>query len=297
MISTHSKFNLHPSGISRASIHLSMSKKIKKYKKNYKIPKNKNKKTKNHKTYKKSIKHKKTKMKKQRKPKKIQTKNKNHKKSKKNKTKKTDKNEIKYIKNIKKKTTKKKDKDTMPRMAFFLIIMIVHPEGSKHVDTVQNFIESELTSRSMEMKISAPYTRNFGTNTENVSMKSGWKIHTWNSSKHRNYALVEDWQERIKMLSRKLRNKQTRAYNGNRGARNNIHIAHWNLGNSKWENKTTEVEALLLEKGPDIIFVSEANLYASLPDHERQIGDYDLYLPRNHDGKAQLCKVSHVGQI
>ena len=39
------------------------------------------------------------------------------------------------------------------------------------------------------------------------------------------------------------------------------------------------IEALLLEKQPDLLFVSEANLMASLPMEERKIRGYDLHLP------------------
>ena len=67
--------------------------------------------------------------------------------------------------------------------------------------------------------------------------------------------------------------------NGNREIRNIIKITHWNMGSKKWEKKLTEVDALILEKSPDLLFLSEANLYKSLPENLRQVEGYSLHLP------------------
>ena len=67
--------------------------------------------------------------------------------------------------------------------------------------------------------------------------------------------------------------------NGNITIRNILKILHWNAGNALLQNKLTELEALILEKTPDILFVSEANLMATLPVDERQIVGYSLHLP------------------
>ena len=87
------------------------------------------------------------------------------------------------------------------------------------------------------------------------------------------------WKSRPLWLSNKMRNKKIKIKNGNRETRNIIKITHWNMGNKKWENKMTEVDALILEKTPDIIFLSEANLFQTLPEHLRQIEGYKLHLP------------------
>ena len=58
-----------------------------------------------------------------------------------------------------------------------------------------------------------------------------------------------------------------------------IKILHWNLGARAWENKLTEIEALLAEKKPDVAFISESNLWADLPSEDRMIPGHSLYLP------------------
>ena len=63
--------------------------------------------------------------------------------------------------------------------------------------------------------------------------------------------------------------------------RNIVHIAHWNAGNAKWEKKITELEALLQDKLPDVIFISEANLFATLPDYQRKVEGYSMHIPES----------------
>ena len=103
-------------------------------------------------------------------------------------------------------------------------------------------------------------------------------VGSWSNVYSNNDKLVK-WKARSLWLSNKLRNKQIKITNGNRENRNIIKITHWNMGNKKWENKMTEVDALILEKTPDIIFLSEANLFQTLPEHLRQIEGYKLHLP------------------
>ena len=61
--------------------------------------------------------------------------------------------------------------------------------------------------------------------------------------------------------------------------RNWVKIAHWNMGNKFWQNKRTEVEAVILEKTPDLLFISEANLMETVPEEKRFIEGYTMYLP------------------
>ena len=67
--------------------------------------------------------------------------------------------------------------------------------------------------------------------------------------------------------------------NGNRSRTSPIKVVHWNAGSSLWENKLLEIEILLLEKSPDLCFITEANLWESLPDWDRQLPGYYLIYP------------------
>ena len=84
-------------------------------------------------------------------------------------------------------------------------------------------------------------------------------------------------------ISNKLRNKSIKMKNGNRIDRNVVKMQHWNAGNKLWQNKKIIIEALILEKQPDLLFLSEANMMASLPTEERKIGGYDIHLPSTMD--------------
>ena len=91
------------------------------------------------------------------------------------------------------------------------------------------------------------------------------------------------WKNKHFWISSKLRNKIIKIKNGNRTDRNIVKIQHWNAGNSLWQNKKLTIEALITEKTPDLLFISEANLMSSLPDQDRQIHGYELYLPLTMD--------------
>ena len=99
------------------------------------------------------------------------------------------------------------------------------------------------------------------------------------------------WRRTIVYLSRKLRNSKVKAYNGNRQIRSTVKIAHWNAGNSNWENKRLEIEALVIEKTPDILFVSEANMWKNLPDHMMEINGYQLHFPQAMMLKHEYARI------
>ena len=83
-----------------------------------------------------------------------------------------------------------------------------------------------------------------------------------------------------------------KSYNGNIGnIRNIIQVDHWNAGNARWQAKRTEIEAALLMKKPDILFVSEANLYDTLPDNMRNIDGYNLYYPEKMMNKHKYVRI------
>ena len=102
------------------------------------------------------------------------------------------------------------------------------------------------------------------------------------------------------MISNKARNKRIKSYNGNRMIRNILKLAHWNMGNLKWEKKRLEIEALALDKSPDILLISEANLWKSLPEEERNIRGYNLYFPQAmmvKHGYARIALLAKEGLI
>ena len=102
---------------------------------------------------------------------------------------------------------------------------------------------------------------------------------------------LPSWLETLHSIASKLRNKRMKSYNGNRAIRNIIQIDHWNAGNAKWQNKITEIEAVLLAKKPDILFVSEANLYDTLPIYMRQITGYELHFPEKMMEKHKYVRL------
>ena len=93
------------------------------------------------------------------------------------------------------------------------------------------------------------------------------------------------------MTSNKVRNRYMRSYNGNRMIRNVVKLAHWNVGNARWEKKTLEIEALVLEKSPDILFISEANMWQSLPEDQRNIPGYQLHYPQAMMAKHGYARI------
>ena len=93
----------------------------------------------------------------------------------------------------------------------------------------------------------------------------------------------------IILLSNKDRNARIKSYNGNR--MNLINIAHWNAGNSKWETKRIEIEALVLQKQPDLLFVSEANLWDNLDSSQIDIPGYNLHYPRAMMSKHNYARI------
>ena len=98
-------------------------------------------------------------------------------------------------------------------------------------------------------------------------------------------------------ISSKLRKRNVTAKNGNCQIKNVIKISHWNAGNQLWQNKRLEIEALILDNTPDLLFITEANLMASVPNCDRYIEGYTLYLPETvakHD-YAQIVLLAKEG--
>ena len=76
----------------------------------------------------------------------------------------------------------------------------------------------------------------------------------------------------------KIRNKQVKTINGNRN--NAINILHWNMGPMFWKRKTDNIQLLVDEKSPDVLLISESNLFLDDLDHEIKIEDYDIHMPK-----------------
>ena len=51
------------------------------------------------------------------------------------------------------------------------------------------------------------------------------------------------------------------------------------VGPKKWPNKKLEIESLLLEKSPDLCFISEANIWDDLESNEIDLEGYNTFLP------------------
>ena len=91
------------------------------------------------------------------------------------------------------------------------------------------------------------------------------------------------WKSGMVWISNKQMNKNIKIVNGNRDIRNVLKVSHWNMGKTLWENKLDEVDALILDKTSDLLFITEANLMKSLPVHLRQVKGYTLHLPLTMD--------------
>ena len=90
----------------------------------------------------------------------------------------------------------------------------------------------------------------------------------WKSSKS-----LQQWS-----ISRKIRNVNTRSYNGNR--KNTISVLHWNLGSRLWTNKLNDIMDMLAVRQPDLPIISEANILNSDLEHELFVPGYKLILPK-----------------
>ena len=65
--------------------------------------------------------------------------------------------------------------------------------------------------------------------------------------------------------------------NGN--GRKAVTVAHWNLGSTQWKRKVNTIQAEVDLHKPDLIYISEANMYESTPEYETRIVGYKIYKP------------------
>ena len=89
-------------------------------------------------------------------------------------------------------------------------------------------------------------------------------------------------------ISNKRRNNLIKQSNGN--GKNTLTICHWNLGSKLWKNKRNQIQALVDQDNPDVLFISEANLDESTTPHESLIQGYNITLPKTvtRNGTARL---------
>ena len=76
-------------------------------------------------------------------------------------------------------------------------------------------------------------------------------------------------------------------YNGNIEHKN-LKVMQWNLGNRNWENKQTDVQALVNEFSPDICFITEANMNNDIQEHFKVIQGYNMIFPLTRDNPELL---------
>ena len=77
--------------------------------------------------------------------------------------------------------------------------------------------------------------------------------------------------------SSKVWNSLMKQTNGN--GKKAITIAHWNLGPAQWRNKINSIQAAVDMHSPDLLYISEANLYEVTPPYETLISGYTITKP------------------
>ena len=97
--------------------------------------------------------------------------------------------------------------------------------------------------------------------------------------------------------SNKIRNKDVKSYNGNR--KGNISVMHWNLGSKHWDKKRDEVQLLVDQLSPDLLFISEANLFSDTPAHLTEIEGYKMTKSKTMEGLnySRILLLSREGLI
>ena len=92
--------------------------------------------------------------------------------------------------------------------------------------------------------------------------------------------IVKKWS-----LRHRDRNKLVKILNGNR-TKKSLKILHWNIRSRFWINKQEEIQCVVDEQDPDIMFVTEANLFKEDPNHRICIDIYKIETPKR--GKMKI---------
>ena len=92
------------------------------------------------------------------------------------------------------------------------------------------------------------------------------------------------------MPQHKTRNKLTKIMNGNINSKT-LKILQWNMGSKYWVRKFEKVQAIVDTERPDIMYITEANLFKADPDYSLVIENYRLVLPKNlEQSKPGVCQ-------
>ena len=70
-----------------------------------------------------------------------------------------------------------------------------------------------------------------------------------------------------------------------------LKFVQWNLGSKRWENKIGTIKHLIEDFDPDIISISEANLFTEVEDYRRVIPGYRLILTNTMD-EMKYCRLA-----
>ena len=80
------------------------------------------------------------------------------------------------------------------------------------------------------------------------------------------------------MITHKASNKLVKISNGNI-VRKVLKIIEWNMGSKHWIRKQSEIQNVVDTQRPDIIFITEANIFSEDPNYSLKIDNYNLELP------------------
>ena len=80
-------------------------------------------------------------------------------------------------------------------------------------------------------------------------------------------------------FSMNVRNKLMHIQNGNKLNKLLI-IFHWNMGSRFWVQKHDEIQSIVDELNPDVMFIMEANVFSGDPEHLLQIDRYTMEYPK-----------------
>ena len=86
--------------------------------------------------------------------------------------------------------------------------------------------------------------------------------------------------------SNKVKNKIMHAANGNR-TNKILKIFQWNMGSRAWTKKQDEIQLIIDEINPDLMYITEANIYKDDPEYsttDREIyPDIPIHMDKNED--------------
>ena len=89
--------------------------------------------------------------------------------------------------------------------------------------------------------------------------------------------------------SNKLQNKKQKIKNGY--GRKALNLVHWNMGARKWVNKIHEISQVIVDFHPDILTISEANIFNENEEYECVIPGYTRYQPNTLNSMG-YCRIA-----